>query len=214
MTPSTNDRTARRSMAPSRHAVDVGALPEYAFGHKGLIWWGTIGFMVIEGAMFLMVLVAYFVLRTRSTDWPPGLPHPDATLATINTAILLASVVPNQLAKKAAERFDLHRVRILLPIMLLFGIAFITVRAFEFGSLGCTWDSSAYGSIVWFIMGLHTVHLVTDVGDSFVLAALMFTAHVEPKRFVDVSENSLYWDFVVFSWIPIYLTIYFGPRWL
>jgi cytochrome c oxidase subunit III len=198
----------------SRHTIDVAALPGYAFGHKGLIWWGTLGFMVIEGAMFVMVLVAYFVLRTRSTDWPPGLPNPDATLGTVNTLILLVSVVPNQLAKKAAEHFDLGRVRMLMPVMLLFGLAFVVVRVFEFGSLGCTWESGAYGSIVWFIMGLHTLHMLTDVADSVVLTALMFTAHVEKKRFVDVSENALYWDFIVFSWIPVYLTIYFGPRWL
>jgi cytochrome c oxidase subunit III len=214
MRPSAEHPLARSEPAPARRSIDVAALPAYAFGHKGLIWWGTTGFMVIEGAMFVMVLIVYFVLRTRSTEWPPGLPNPDATLGTINTFILLASVIPNHLAKRAAERFDLGRVRVLMPVMLLFGVAFITVRAFEFGSLGCTWDSSAYGSIVWFIMGLHTVHLATDVGDSAVLAALMFTAHAERKRFVDVSENAFYWDFIVFSWIPIYVTIYFAPRWL
>jgi cytochrome c oxidase subunit I+III len=40
----------------------------------------------------------------------------------------------------------------------------------------------------------------------------MFTRHAEPKRFVDVSENALYWYFVVGSWIPIYAVIYFAPR--
>ena len=58
-------------------------------------------------------------------------------------------------------------------------------------------------------------HTVTAVpGASAVLAALMFSKHVEPKRFVDVSENALYWYFVVAWWIPIYLVVYFGPRWL
>jgi heme/copper-type cytochrome/quinol oxidase subunit 3 len=198
----------------TRRTLDVAAMPNYAFGHKGLIWWGTVGFMVIEGSMFAMVLMAYFFLRTRSPVWPPALPHPDATLGTINTLILLASVVPNYFTKHAAERLDLRRVRILLLVCLAFGLAFCVVRAFEFTRLGASWDRTAYGSIVWFIMGLHTTHLVTDVLDTAVLTALMFTAHVEPKRMVDVSENSLYWYFVVLSWIPIYLTVYFGPRWL
>jgi cytochrome c oxidase subunit I+III len=61
-------------------------------------------------------------------------------------------------------------------------------------------------------MGLHTFHLVTDVVDTAVLTALMFTAHVEPRRFVDVNENALYWDFVVLGWLPVYFTIYFAPR--
>ena len=203
-----------RSTARTRRTLDVSVLPTHAFGHQGLIWWGTVGYMVIEGAMFAMVLVTYFFLRTRVPEWPPSAPNPDVTLGTVNTLILLASLIPNQMAKRAAEKLDLRKVRALLPICLVFGIGFVVVRAFEFGSLGVRWDTNAYGSIVWFIMALHTVHLVTDVVDSTVLTALMFTSHAEPKRMVDVSENALYWYFVVFSWIPIYLTIYFAPRWL
>jgi heme/copper-type cytochrome/quinol oxidase subunit 3 len=194
--------------------LDVATLPDYAFGHQGLIWWGTIGFMVIEGSMFVMVLMAYFFLRTRSAEWPPSVPNPDMTWATANTVLLVISMVPNLLAKKAAESFELRKLHVLLPICLIFGYAFIVIRALEFTTLGVSWDTNAYGSIVWFILGLHTTHIVTDVLDTTVLTALMFTAHVEPKRFVDVSENALYWGFVVFSWIPIYLTLYFAPRWL
>ena len=200
--------------AVKRRTLDVARLPDYAFGHQGLIWWGTVGFMVIEGSMFIMALITYFFLRTRSAEWPPSLPDPDATLGTLNLVLLLASEVPNQMAKRAAEKLDLARVRLLLPVCLAFGVAFLVVRAFEFSSLGAMWDSNAYGSIVWFILVLHTSHLLTDVLDSTVLTALVYTAHAEPKRLVDVSENALYWHFVVLSWIPIYLTIYFAPRWL
>jgi cytochrome c oxidase subunit 3 len=31
---------------------------------------------------------------------------------------------------------------------------------------------------------------------------------------VDVAENALYWDFVVIAWLPVYLTLYWGARWL
>jgi cytochrome c oxidase subunit I+III len=198
----------------TRRTLDVAALPHYAFGHQGLIWWGTVGFMVIEGSMFIMALITYFFLRTRVGEWPPSLPNPDATLGTVNTVVLLLSTLPNHLAKKAAERMDLRRVRLLLPVCIAFGVAFSGLRWFEFSSLGARWDSNAYGSIVWFAMGLHTTHLVTDLLDTIVLTALMFTGHVEPKRMVDVSENGLYWYFVVLSWIPIYIVIYFVPRWL
>jgi heme/copper-type cytochrome/quinol oxidase subunit 3 len=197
-----------------RFALDVAKLPDFAFGHQGLIWWGTIGFMVIEGSMFVMVLITYFFLRTRVAEWPPSLPNPDVTLGTINTLVLLASIVPNQMLERAAERIDLARVRRLLLVCLPFGLAFLTIRVFEFSSLGARWDSNAYGSIVWFLMGLHTAHMVTEVAETSVLTALMHTAHVEKKRFVDVSENAFYWYFVVLSWIPIYLAVYFAPRWL
>ena len=198
----------------TRRVLDVSRLPDYAFGHQGLIWWGTIGFMVIEGSMFVMGLITYYVLRLRIPEWPPGVPYPDATLATINTLLLLVSVIPNQMTKRAAEELNLARVRPLLLVCLGFGVTFLVVRALEFGSLGVRWDSNAYGSIVWFVLGLHTAHLLTEVLENAVLTALVFTGHVEPKRMVDVSENALYWYFVVLSWLPIYVTIYLAPRWL
>ena len=202
------ERTARR------RTLNVAALPDYAFGHQGLIWWGSVGFMVIEGSMFVMVLIAYFFLRTRVTEWPPSLPDPDLTWGTVHLLVLLASAVPNQMAKKAAEELDLRRVRLLLPVMIVFGLVLLVIRVFEFLALDILWDYNAYASIVWFILGLHTTHLLTDLADTVVLTALVYTAFAEPKRLVDVSENALYWYFVVVSWIPIYVTLYFAPRWL
>ena len=207
------DRT-HGGRAVRRRTLNVAALPDYAFGHQGLIWWGSVGFIVIEGSMFVMVLIAYFFLRTRVTEWPPSLPDPVLTYGTLHLVVMLASALPNQMTKSAAERLDLRRVRILMPVMIAFGIALLVIRAFEFMALGFPWDYNAYASIVWFILGLHTTHLATDLVDTVVLTALIYTGFAEPKRLVDVSENALYWYFVVVSWVPIYLAIYFAPRWL
>ena len=73
--------------------------------------------------------------------------------------------------------------------------------------------ANAYGSIVWFLLVLHT-HLVIDAIDTAVLAALLYPGPFEGKRFVDVSESALYWYFVVLSWLPIYAVIYIAPRML
>jgi heme/copper-type cytochrome/quinol oxidase subunit 3 len=61
-------------------------------------------------------------------------------------------------------------------------------------------------------MVLHTIHLVTDFIDTVVLTALMFTGAISGRRFVDVHENTLYWWFVVVSWLFIYATVYLAPR--
>jgi cytochrome c oxidase subunit III len=106
----------------------------------------------------------------------------------------------------------LRGVRISLLICLAFSAAFLTLRAFEFLTLNCRWDTNAYGSIVWAIMGFHTFHLFTDALDSAVLTGLMFTRRIEGARFVDVSENAVYWYFVVGAWLPLYAVVYFAPR--
>jgi heme/copper-type cytochrome/quinol oxidase subunit 3 len=197
-----------------RRTLDVSALPTYAYGHSGVIWWGTVGFMVIEGSMFVIAIITYFYLRLKVSDWPPSLPNPSLGIPTINLAVVLVSLVPNQLAKKAAERMDLRGVRLWLTILVLFGIANVMLRGFEYGALNCRWDDNAYASITWVLLSLHTIHIATDVADSVVLAALMFIGPINESRFVDCSENSLYWYFIAAWWIPIYLTLYWAPRWL
>jgi cytochrome c oxidase subunit 3 len=192
--------------------LDVRALPSYAFSHRSLMWWGTLGVIAIEGTVFALTIVAYLYLRSHASTWPLGALPPDLLWGTVNTAILLASMVPNHFAKKAAEERRVQGVRLWMCIGLVFGFAFIGVRVLEFASLNVRWDSNAYGSIVWLLLGLHTAHLVTDVLDSVVLAVLFFTGPLEGKRFVDVSENAMYWHFVVLAWLPIYFVIYWGAR--
>jgi cytochrome c oxidase subunit III len=194
-------------------AIDVSPLPDYAFGQRSLLWWATLGMVVIEGMVFALVIMAYLYLKGRNDHWPPGtiLP-PNLLWGTVNTIILVVSMVPNELTKRAAETFQLRRVQLWLVVCMLFGLAFNVVRIFEFRSLNVSWDSNAYGSVVWILLGLHTTHIVTDWVDTGVLTALMLTGPIDEHRFVDVSENAMYWYFVVLAWLPIYALIYFAPR--
>ena len=193
-------------------ALDVGDIPTHGFGHRSLMWWATASMMIIEGMVFAMVIVSYLYLKGRVPHWPPSGPGPDLRWGTLNTIILLASCLPNALAKKAAERFDLGKVRLWLAVCLVCALAFNGVRALEFTTLNVRWDTNAYGSIVWLALGFHTVHVITDFLDSSVLTALMFVGPVDEHRFVDVSENALYWYFVVITWLPVYAVIYVAPR--
>ena len=193
--------------------LDVGALPPGAFGSRSLMWWGTMGIVLIEGTVFALAIGAYFYLRTRMPSWPPdGVAPPDLRWGTVNAIVLLASLIPNELTKRAAEHIDLGGVRIWMLACLAFGVAFNVIRVFEFTHLNVMWDHDAYGSIVWVLLGLHTTHILTDFLDTAVLAVLMFVGPIEERRFIDVEENSAYWYFVVLAWLPIYGVIYWAPR--
>jgi cytochrome c oxidase subunit III len=196
----------------TRVALDVSHLPSFAFGHRSVVWWATMGIIAIEGAMFALVMTSYVYLKGRAPHWPPGVEPPDLLWGTVNTVVLLASLVPNQLAKSAGERLDLAKVRRWMVICIIFAVAFNVVRIWEFKTLNVWFDKNAYGSVVWALLGFHTIHILTDLLDTAVLAVLMFTGPLEEKRFVDVSENSMYWYFVVGAWLPIYALIYLGPR--
>ena len=206
-----------RPVAPAEIAVedgalDVAGLPSFGFSHSSLMWWGTAGLMAIESTVFAIAVAMYFYLRSHADSWPISAPPPELGWGTLNTIVLLLSVVPNHLAKRAAERLDRGGVQLWLTICLAFGFVFLAVRGFELAALNVRWDQSAYGSIVWLLMMLHTTHLVTDAWDTTVLDVLFFTGPLEGRRYVDVSENALYWYFVVLSWLPIYAVVYLAPR--
>jgi heme/copper-type cytochrome/quinol oxidase subunit 3 len=193
-------------------ALDVSELPSFGFSHRSLMWWGNLGMVTIEGVAFAFIVVIYFYLRSLDDSWPDAGAPPDLLWGTINLAIILASAVPTRLAQQAAGHCDLIRVRRWLYVCSFFGVALCVVRWLEFTVLNVRWDSGAYGSIVWILLGVHSFNLFTDVLDTFVLTAVTYAKPVEGKRFVDIAENCGYWYFVVASWLPIYAVIYFGAR--
>jgi cytochrome c oxidase subunit 3 len=193
-------------------ALDVANLPSYGFGSRSLMWWGTAGMIVIEGVAFAFMIVIYFYLRSLSDSWPSGGASPDLLWGTLNLVLILLSAIPNIYTDKAAIDHDLPKVRIGLVILSVFGFALLIVRGLEFTTLNVRGDESAYGSVVWMLLGLHTFNLITDVADSLVLTALLLKGPLEGKRFVDVAENSGYWNFVVVTWVPIYAVVYWAPR--
>ncbi|TAV41665.1 cytochrome c oxidase subunit 3 [Rhizobium leguminosarum] len=193
--------------------LDVSKLPPHGLGTASLTWWGTLAFMLIEGTGFALSIVVYLYLMSLAQQWPLNAPAPDLLPGTVLTALLIASLFPNILIARWARQQNLTKVRIGLIVMSLLGVAPLIVRIFEFPAMHISWDQNAYGSIVWVMLGLHTTHIITDLIDTLVLACLMFSRHGDnPRRYGDVSDNAMYWNFVVATWLPMYVCLYWVPR--
>jgi heme/copper-type cytochrome/quinol oxidase subunit 3 len=200
-------------MTDPRRDLDVSRLPTYGFGNRMTMAWGTSGFIALEGTGFALAIGAYLYLAVINPEWPIGVTPPSLLWSTLVTISLLISVWPNHIAKRNARRENLLLVRRDLVIMSFAGVIPLIFRIFEFRALNISWDQNAYGSILWIVLGLHTTHLLTDVIDTLVLTALMFTRHGKGRRFCDVEDNAVYWDFVVLSWLLVYVVLYWFPRW-
>jgi len=196
-----------------RAVLDLSRLPLHGLGAASVTWWGTLSFMLIEGTGFALVIAVYLYLMSLAPSWPLNAPPPDLLPGTLLTIVLLISLVPNILLSRWADRQDLRKVRIGIIVMSVLGIVPLIIRVFEFPALHVKWDTNAYGSIVWTLLGLHTTHILTDLVDTLVLAVLMFTRHGDnPRRFGDVQDNAMYWNFVVGTWLPLYGCIYWLAR--
>jgi cytochrome c oxidase subunit III len=193
--------------------VDVSGLPTTTFSHRSIAWWGTLGFMAIEGTTLFIGVVAYFYLSRNFQTWPPEHTlRPSVFWPTVQVVFLLASLIPTVLADRAAYRIDLPKLRQWFIVMLICEVIAVFVRWQEFLSLNVRWDSNAYGSAAWTLVGLHTTLLVADLFETAILTAILFSNRLVDRHFSDATDVTFYWYFLVGAWIPIYVIVYFGPR--
>jgi cytochrome c oxidase subunit 3 len=201
--------------APLREKIvgDLSDLPNGAMGPTNLVWWGNIGFMLIEGTAFALAIGAYLYLQSMSPAWPPrGDALPGLFWSGIFTVGLLASEIPNLWVAHKAKQHDARGVRRGTLLMAIIGLVLVALRWFELQHLGVRWDHDAYGSVLWLLMVLHTSHLITDLGDTIVQSAWLYTHQIDEDQFADVEDNTEYWSFVVLAWVPIYALLYWLPR--
>lgn len=200
-------------MRPLRAESSVAALPTVTFGHRSLMWWGTLGFMVIEGWTVALLVVSYLYLRQNYETWPPlRTPHPSLLIPTINLVLMFVSLVPMYLAGAAARKLDEPGVKRWLVISSIVATPIAVLRWWELWALNVRWDTNAYGSAAWVIVGFHTSLLLLDVVDTLGLTLFYFLKQLPLKAFSDTTDNTFYWYFTIGIWIPIYLIVYVGPR--
>jgi cytochrome c oxidase subunit III len=192
---------------------DLARLPASGFRSHGLWYWAGLAFMVMEGAGFALACASYVYLMLAAEQWPLDGPPPDLFWGTLQTVVLLASLVPNAILSRQSRTRNLPGTRLWATVLSLFNLAVIVIRAFEFPHLNTRWDFDAYGSVVWALMLLHTLHILTDFIDTSFLTAFLFTHPVDDERYSDVDDDTAYWAFVVLCWLPIYALVYWAPRW-
>jgi cytochrome c oxidase subunit 3 len=204
----------------TRTVIDVSELPHHEFDTYDPVWWGNNLLLTIETTMFGILVATYFYLRQNFPMWPPPVaqltdtlrPLPELGFGTANTILLLASCAPMILTDLSARRNQQTLSRIGLMVCIAFAAAALVLRAFEFPAVYFRWDSNAYGSAVWFLLGMHTLHLAIMAVEAIVLAIWIFTREYDMKHRVDIVTLGVYWYWVVGVWLFIYAIVYFTPR--
>jgi len=202
-------------MQRPRAILDVSDLPDTVFGDRDIMWWGTLSFVVIEGFTLALCAAVLIYFRQNYYGWPPpGTPLPSLDIPTLQLVLMLLSIPVIRWMARAAHDFDLGRVRIGLTVATLFVAAFVGLRAWELlRSLNVRWDTNAYGSAQWLILGAHGTLLAVEFVEVAGMAAIFWLAPVEEKHFSDVADAGFYWYFMVLAWIPLYALCFLGPRW-
>jgi cytochrome c oxidase subunit III len=193
--------------------LDVSHLPTTAFGPRTTLWWGMVLFIAIESTVLAMLIVSYLYLWMLAPGWPPAdTPPPGLLYPTLNTAALLLSVPIAYYTDRSAQREDHGRTLRLLLVMIVLGFMSLGFRAMEFTQLNVRWDDNAYGSVVCTILAVHATHVLAETLENVLLAVVFRGGRREPKHFVDVHANMVYWYFVVGGWLVLYGLVALLPR--
>ncbi|HEX3773345.1 MAG TPA: cytochrome c oxidase subunit 3 [Polyangiaceae bacterium] len=192
-------------------ALDLSQLPRFAQGPRAPLWWGTMLLICIESTCFGMLFACYLYVRNNFDEWPPQERLSLAPGAT-SLFVLLLTLFPTWLYRRAAHGERFLAMRRWLVIATALSVASVAVRAWEIRVVPFEWTGSAYASVVWMSLGMHTVEIVTGAVESVFMCLILFRHRIERKSFEDVEESASFWFFSVLVWLPFALLFYLDGR--
>jgi len=191
----------------------VASLPTEVEGTGNITWWGALGGEAIEGTVLALALFAWLYLRHAAPDWPPlHTPRPSLGAPTLNLALMIASILPAWWASRSAHRRDRRSTAAGLAAHGLIGLVILVVRFYEMKALNVRWDTNAYGSVGWALLFSHGYMALFDVFDTLGLLLLFIRLQPEEKHFIDVTENSFFWYFVIATWLPVFWLVFLSVQ--
>jgi heme/copper-type cytochrome/quinol oxidase subunit 3 len=189
-----------------RRPLPVGIIGSHSSG-----WWGMVGLILTEAALFVYLLFSYyyFAIQPHAEAWPPEMPG--LKLSGPNTVILLLSSAAVWWGERGTRQGRRSSQLVGLGIGLLLGIIFIIVQAFEWKSKSFSLTSGPYGSLFFTVTGFHMAHVILGV---LILAAVQLWSalgYFGPVRSAPVTIGAMYWHFVDAVWLAVFFTFYITP---
>ena len=192
--------------------IDVRSLPTLELGPRAPIYVGQLLMMVIESTIIALLIAGYLYTRATFLNWPPpNEEKPHWVLPTVGLVLLLLSVPPIWLSGKGIEERNRSKALIGLLLNLVLAAAFLIVRWAELVRLDFKWNTDVFGSYVWILLGLHTIHAIADTCESAVFLVILLARRVGEKQMQGFKVDAVYWYFVVLVNIPIWFVVYMYP---
>jgi cytochrome c oxidase subunit 3 len=157
--------------------------------------------------LFLTLSVAFIVLKLTSPVWASvRLPR----ILWLNTAILIASSLTLELARRRLRDFDLARFRILWRTTLVLGLLFVAGQVIAWWQLvraGVYIASNQAISFFYVFTAAHALHLLGGIAALLYVALRRFeTAKV--SRSIAAQVTSYYWHFMDGLWVFLLALLY------
>lgn len=165
-----------------------------------------------ESMFFAGLIGSYMIFRLAARSWPPAdLPRLPLGLTTLNSVVLLASVVPLTMALRAVRRGERPLLVAGLTWTALLGGVFLAVQGLEWIRLvghGLTLGSGMYGATFYMLIGCHGLHVLIAVLWLAAVTLLARRGAFDTQRHAGLEMCAIYWYFVCALWVVLFPLVY------
>ncbi len=168
-------------------------------------------FLASEVMLFAGLFSSYVLLRTGAVEWPRHvLP---VGMATLNTAMLIASSMTMVMAWEALKTNNWARHRTYLGLTVALGVVFLLVKFTEYREHIAAGELPSHNTFFALYYTLTAVHALHIVGGLVVMLYLLGPGAKlwaqQPVQFTNrVEATGLYWHFVDFVWVLLFPLLY------
>jgi cytochrome c oxidase subunit I len=175
---------------------------------------GMLVFLISEVVLFGSLIYAYIDARYRLLEWPPpGMPHLEVILPTINTDVLIASGITMEIALMRFKRGRFAQFRLFLVATIVLGVLFLIGQGWEYVHAGFGLSDGIMASTFFVLTGLHGGHVTVGL---LVLGYALVNAQRRRRAQAAgagsgiqlLQAGTYYWHFVDAVWVVLFIILY------
>jgi cytochrome c oxidase subunit III len=155
--------------------------------------------------MLFASLTSAYIVRAAEGNWLyfelPGLFY-------VTTGLIILSSITLQWAYWSAKKDELNRVKVLVTLTSLLGVAFLVGQVLAWGELvrnNVFFVGNPAGSFLYVITGLHGAHLISGVVFLIIVLVATYRYKVHSKNLAQIEMCTTYWHFLGGLWLYLFV---------
>lgn len=168
-------------------------------------------YLMTDCLLFATLFATYAVLKNNTAGSVSGADIFDMNYVLAMSIVLLVSSVTSGFALVSARLNKYIATLVWLCLTIFLGIIFLVLELHEFSTLlaeGYSWQSSAFLSAFFTLVGTHGLHIAIGTIWALVLLGAIGLKGLRARSLKQLSLFTMFWHFLDIIWIFIFTFVY------
>lgn len=168
-------------------------------------------YLMTDCLLFATLFATYAVLKNNTAGSVSGADIFDMNYVLAMSIVLLVSSVTSGFALVSARLNKYIATLVWLCLTIFLGIIFLVLELHEFSTLlaeGYSWQSSAFLSAFFTLVGTHGLHIAIGTIWALVLLGTIGLKGLRARSMKQLSLFTMFWHFLDIIWIFIFTFVY------